>query len=206
MLIGTLEALRRYPVKSLRGEALESAEVTAGGVLGDRAQALFARNGARAGNAYRGKENDRLHLLAGAESALAVAAAAGAEIELRGGAQFFDCAPISLIVDAWLEELGAAVGYDVEWERFRPNFFVRAAAGVPLEPELVNAQLTLGEVRLQVRSPIERCVVVTYDPNGEPSDPRILRFLAQQRNAWMGIYCDVLEPGTARLGDALVLR
>ena len=76
---------------------------------------------------------------------------------------------------------------------------------IPLEQTLVGARLQVGTVRLRVRSPIERCITVTYHPLGESSDPRILRFLAAQRNAWMGIYCDVLEPGTAGLGDPLIL-
>jgi uncharacterized protein len=37
---GTIAALWRYPVKSMRGEELESAEVTERGLLGDRAYAL----------------------------------------------------------------------------------------------------------------------------------------------------------------------
>jgi MOSC domain-containing protein YiiM len=74
-----------------------------------------------------------------------------------------------------------------------------------LEQTLVGAQLQVGTARLGVRSPIERCVTVNYHPLGETSDPRILRFLSEQRNAWMGIYCDVLEPGTASVGDPLIL-
>jgi hypothetical protein len=107
-----------------------------------------------------------------------------------------------------LRELDAHVGYNVEWERFRPNFFVRSEAGaepIPLEQTLVGARLQVGTVRLRVRSPIERCVTVNYHPRGETSDPQILRFLVEQRSAWMGIYCDVLEPGIANVGDPLIL-
>ncbi len=38
--IGTVAALWRYPVKSMMGEELNSAEVTERGLLGDRAYAL----------------------------------------------------------------------------------------------------------------------------------------------------------------------
>jgi uncharacterized protein YcbX len=98
------------------------------------------------------------------------------------------------------------VGYDVEWERFRPNFFVRASdAFAKTESELADASLALGSVKLRVRCPIGRCVAVTYHPHAASIDPRILEFIARERNAWMGVYCDVLEPGTARVGDALML-
>ena len=48
-------------------------------------------------------------------------------MDVRRGERFFDDAPLSIIVDRWLDELRANLGYAVEWERFRPNFFVRAA-------------------------------------------------------------------------------
>ncbi len=206
MFIGTLDALRRYPVKSLRGEAIDWVEVSPTGIPGDRASALIVRSGsARIGKTYRGKEHDRLHLLTDTEAATAQAAQRAVEVELHRSDHFFDDAPISLLVDRWLDDVSRHVGYRVEWERFRPNGFVRAAAEFSqAESDLVDTQLQLGTVRLRVRSPIERCVTVTYHPRGDPSDPRILRFLAQRRNTWMGIYCDVLEPGSARVGDPLL--
>jgi uncharacterized protein YcbX len=207
MLIGRLEGVRRYPIKSLRGEILDSTSVAIDGIPGDRGTALFALGDhARAGKPYRGKEHDGLHLLDDVPEARAAAAARGVGVEEREGRHFFDDASVSLIVDRWLDELSEHLGYRVEWERFRPNFFVRAAEDFAQnERELTDAQLRLGSVGLRVRSPIERCVAVTYHPQGAPSDPRILRFLAQQRDALLGIYCDVVEPGTARLGDALAL-
>ena len=39
-VIGSIVSLRRYPVKSMMGEELNAAEVTKGGLLGDRAYAL----------------------------------------------------------------------------------------------------------------------------------------------------------------------
>jgi uncharacterized protein len=206
MVIGTIDAVRRYPVKSLRGESLQCARVGAGGLVGDRASALFVTAGdARVGKAYRGKEHDRLHLIADKDAALGAAAARGVTAQMRDGDHFFDDAPVSILVDRWLEELRDHVAYPVEWERFRPNFYVRATPEFSQdEMELQGAKLKLGSVRLLVRCPIERCVTVTYHPRGGHSDPRILRFLAQRRNAWMGIYCDVLEPGEASVGDLLI--
>ena len=39
-MVGTVSELRRYPVKSMLGEELQRAPVTAKGVVGDRAYAL----------------------------------------------------------------------------------------------------------------------------------------------------------------------
>jgi uncharacterized protein len=100
--------------------------------------------------------------------------------------------------------LSAHVGYDVEPIRFRPNLFVRACADFSAgETALQGRTLRVGSVVLSVRYPIERCVVPTYDPAGGASDPRILRFVAQQRETWMGIYCDVAQPGVVRVGDSV---
>jgi len=204
MQIGTLRAIRRYPVKSLRGEVLDACSVFATGLEGDRGSALIATSGPRAGKAYRGKEDDRLHRLDRAEEALALAP--GIELAQSDDGGFFDDAPISLIVDRWLDGVSSFVGYRVEFERFRPNFFVEAAPGIALdEAALTGRELRLGEVTLRVRYPIERCVVPTYDLQGGSADPRILRYVAQARSNWMGIYCDVPRAGIARTGDSLEL-
>lgn len=208
MVVGRVEALRRYPVKSLRGEPLDSVRIDADGIPGDRAAALMVTAGhARAGKTYRGKENDQLHLQPDSEAAVADAAARGVAVELRRGEHFFDDAAVSIIVDRWLEPLSEHLGYPVEWERFRPNLFVRAASDfTQSESELIDAELQIGSTILRVRTPIERCVTTTYHPHGKPSDPRILRFIAQERNTWMGIYCDVVESGTVSAGDPVILR
>jgi uncharacterized protein YcbX len=203
--IGTVDAVRRYPIKSLRSESPDFVQVDATGIRGDRTSAFIVRSGhVRVGKTYRGKENDRLHVSSDVRTGRESAAACGVDVELRLGSRFFDDAPISLLVDRWLDDLNRHIGYHVEWERFRPNFFVRADDGfAQMENDLIGAQLQLGSVRLHVRSPIERCVTTTYHPEGSASDPRILRFLAQERAALMGVYCDVIEPGVARAGDTL---
>jgi uncharacterized protein YcbX len=206
MLVGRLDAIWRYRTKSLHFEALDAADVDSDGIRGDRTRALVVTAGhARLGKTYRGGENDRLHLATDVDSARALAAQRGVQTEERDGERFFDAAPISILVDRWLEGLNAHLGYAVEPSRFRPNLLVRAADGFSmLEDDIVGWELSLGAVRLRVRKPIERCVVTTYDPDGGASDPRILRYVAQQRKTWMGIYCDVVATGIVRLGDELL--
>ncbi len=179
MLLGTLASIRRYPVKSMRGESLDSVAVDERGIPGDRARQLVVESGhARLGRAYRGKENQRLHL----------------------------DAALSLLVDRWLDALNAHVGYAVEAERFRSNFVVSAAPGFTLsESDLTDRALRVGEVLVRVSKPIERCVAVTYHPERDEPDPRILRYVAQERDAVMGVYCEVLRAGTARSGDSVRL-
>jgi uncharacterized protein len=205
MLVGALERIFRFPTKSQRWERLERVAVGADGLDGDRVSALVVRSGhAREGKTYRGKENDRLHLTERPDAAADLAAQRGVDVEVRRGERFFDAAPVSILLDRWLNGLNAHVGYAVEPIRFRPNFFVRSVPSFALEEEeMTGWDLALGAARLRVRCPIERCVVTTYDPDGGVSDAQILRYVAQARKTFMGIYCDVLEPGVVRAGDSL---
>lgn len=207
MLLGNVDALRRYPVKSLAGELLESVEIGENGIPGDRSRRLVVENGhARVGRAYRGKENDRLHLERDVDCAIALARERGVGVSVENGRGYFDAAPISLIFDVWLRALREHVGFEVEVARFRPNLEATAVDGFTLlEDDLVGATLDVGSVRLRVIKPIERCVVPTYDLHGGDAEPRVLRFLAQERAATMGVYCEVLRAGTARRGDSVRL-
>ncbi|MDE2481284.1 MAG: MOSC domain-containing protein [bacterium] len=208
MEIGTLARIWRYPVKSLRGEALYDVAIDADGLEGDRTRALLVRDGhSRLGKPYRGKEDERLHLTGDVRAALASARERGVALDLDDEEpRYFDDAPVSLIVDRWLEGVSAHVGYAVEPERFRPNLFATAPPEMRLhEADLTGREIALGEVRMRVRYPIKRCVTTTYDQRTGESDPEILRYVAQARESWMGIYCDVLRAGTVRIGDALAL-
>ncbi len=209
MELGTLTAIRRYPVKSLRGEPLQEVAVLPAGLEGDRRRAMIVREGhARIGKAYRGKENDRLHLTSDAAVGIERARERGVEVELatREDEPFFDDAPVSIIVDKWLRGLSAYVGYDVGFERFRPNFFVEGREGFSLTEEaMTGRELALGEVLMRVRYPIERCVVTTYDQQTGESDNEILNYVVRERSTWMGIYCDVLRAGIVRIGDSFSL-
>jgi uncharacterized protein YcbX len=209
MELGTLSAIRRYPVKSLRGESLEEVAVLPQGLEGDRLRAMIVRDGhARVGKPYRGKENDRLHLSGDSATGVERAHERGVEVEIeeRVAEPFVDDAPVSIIVDKWLRGLSAYVGYDVGFERFRPNFFVKSRDGFSLTEEaMTGRELALGDVLLRVRYPIERCVVTTYDQSGGESDPEILSYVVRERSAWMGVYCDVLRAGIVRIGDSFSL-
>jgi uncharacterized protein YcbX len=207
MHLGTLRGLYRYPVKSLRGETLHEAYVDASGLEGDRERALIAGEGQpREGRPYRGKDDQHLHTFSAPGDAIDHAISADLSLSEPNDERFFDDSPVSLIVDRWLDGVSSFVDYRVEYQRFRPNFFVESAGGEVLdEAALTGRELQLGDVTLRVRYPIERCVVITYDADGENTDPRILRYIAQARSAWMGIYCDVPRAGIVRIGDSLSL-
>lgn len=209
-LVGELGAMWYYPVKSLAGRALTQTLLEADGIPGDRANALFVRSGhARVGKAYRGKEHNRLHTLAAASEASALARCEGVELELHGeaGMRYFDDAPVSLLFDLWIAELEQALALPLDPRRWRPNLYARACAHFRLhEPDLIGRTIELGGAVLRVRDTIRRCVTTTYDVETGESNADVLRYVAQQRDNVMGVYCEVELAGTVRVGDVLRLR
>jgi uncharacterized protein YcbX len=207
-LLGHVAAIHRYPVKSLAGEELDQVAIEESGIPGDRAAALFVTSGhARAGQTYRGKEHNLLHLRSDPGDAIALAEANSVTVELRRGTHYFDLAPISLLFDRWVDEVSAGVGRPLDFRRWRPNLFVRAAADFRLsESDLDGALIEAGAALLRVRQSNKRCVTPNYDVETGEADPAVLRYVAQQRDSVLGVYCDVELAGIVRAGDALRLR
>jgi MOSC domain-containing protein len=203
--IGTLSYIWRYPVKSLRGEALQSVHVGTEGLEGDRRRALVmtTEGHARTGKPYRGKEHNLLHLQCDAETAGSLVARRGLRVEVRDDGPFFDDQPVSVLLDCWLRELEAIVGMALDPQRFRPNLYVESSHRTAGEAEFVGATIDAGGVSLRVVSPIERCVTTTYDQVTGESNPAVLRALANHRDTLMGVYCTVERTGLLKVGDAV---
>ena len=209
-MIGILENIWRYPVKSLAAQPVTLTRVESDGIPGDRARALIVQSGhARAGKPYRGKEHNLLHTTGDPAAAIALGAERGVVLATPAhpDAHYFDDAPISLVFDCWIAEVEKALEMPLNPLRWRPNFYARAAADFVLrEQDLVGKTIELGEIVLRVRDTIGRCVTTTYDiETGERNDD-VLLYVAQQRANTMGVYCDVELAGTVRTGDPLRLR
>ena len=180
-LLGHVAAIHRYPVKSLAGEELDHVAIEEGGIPGDRAAALFVTSGhARAGQTYRGKEHNLLHLTSDPREAIALAEANSVKVELRRGTHYFDAAPISLLFDRWVDEVSAAIGRELDFRRWRPNLFARAAADFQLsESDLDGELIEAGTAVLRVSKSDKRCVTPNYDVETGEADPAVLRYVAQ---------------------------
>jgi len=204
--LATLANIWRYPVKSLKAQALERADVGERGLAGDRAGALFLAtpDRARSGKTFRGKEHRLLHTVSEPGDAVALVEADGFQLQARGGGPYFDAQPVSLIFDRWIAELERVLGMPLDPRRYRPNLFAHALEpAFPGESELVGAVLQIGGVRLRVVSPIDRCVTTTYDVETGESAPAVLRAVAEHRDNVMGVYCAVEVPGSLAAGDTV---
>jgi uncharacterized protein YcbX len=172
--IGQVEAIFRYPVKSMAGERLEAAHLGWHGLDGDRRLA-FRRVDDRSGfpwltasklpdlllfTPHRG-EDDAVgelptHVRTPAGEELPVfgdelAADAGRRhgaplqmMQLRHG--IFDDASISVIAADTVREIGRLAGRNLDVRRFRPNVVVRLRRSIPFqEDEWVGGVLVFGE-------------------------------------------------------------
>jgi uncharacterized protein len=203
--------LWRYPVKSLGGERLDRAEVSANGIAGDRI--VHVRNGR--GRVVTSRNHPRLlglhaslgadgeplidgHPWNAAESAAAVRAAAGPDATLARyeGPERFDVLPLLIATDGAIAALG------VDGRRLRPNIVVAGVPGV-LEQQWPGRRLRIGQVVIALEKLRGRCVMTTYDPDTQVQDLSVLQRIVDDFDGEMALDSDVLTGGTITLGDAV---
>ncbi|WP_327312084.1 MOSC domain-containing protein [Streptomyces sp. NBC_01235] len=125
---------------------------------------------------------------------------------------FFDFGRVHLVTTSSLARLRAVYpGGDFDPRRFRPNLVVDTGEGPGfVEDTWVDRHVRVGEALFRVVLPTPRCVVPTLGHDELGPDPGIMRAVAREhripvfdlgRLACFGVYLDVLEPGTVRLGD-----
>ena len=172
--IGHVEAIFRYPVKSMGGERLEEANLGWYGLKGDRRLA-FRRMDDRSGMPWltasklpdlllfaphrredgaqgdlpthiRTPDGEELPVF-GEDLAAEVGRRYGAPVQmmqLRNG--IFDEASISVIASDTMCEIGRLAGRSLDIRRFRPNVVVRLLRSVPFqEDEWLGGVLSFGE-------------------------------------------------------------
>lgn len=231
-VVGRVEELWRYPVKSMAGERLEHAEVSWHGLAGDRRWAFVRPGLQRSGfpwltireqadlarhfptlidpaqpdaspTVVRRPDGSTFDV---ADPALADALGDGVRV-IKQDRGAFDASPLSLITTGSVAGLEALVGAALDIRRFRPNLVIETTGREPFaEDGWVGAILRIGEVRLRVDRRDPRCVVVNVDPETTQRDPAALRAIARQRDACLGVYGATVQPGRIAVGDAVVLE
>jgi uncharacterized protein YcbX len=230
--VGRVRELWRYPVKSMAGEALPTADVSWHGLAGDRRWAFIRDGQVRSGfpwltirelprmGHYRpsftdpGRPDD---------SATAVETPAGAQLdvadpalaaELGSGVRLikldrgvFDVLPLSLITTRSIAAVDALVPTTLDVRRFRPNLLIDAHADEPFpEDAWVGRVLRIGRLRMRVDERDQRCVMVNIDPDSSVRDPAVLRTIARQRQSCLGVYGTTATPGAVSVGDPVILE
>jgi uncharacterized protein YcbX len=162
--------------------------------------------GARATTANYGGRPIHGRLVGGAH-AEAVSAHLGRPVQLlaRGaGERLADDAPVTLMSRASLAALAPALdGAVPDARRFRMTIAIDGV-GAWEEHGWPGREIAAGEALLRGLAPVPRCVVTTRDPDDGRTDLPVLAALAElrgKRGVRFGIWCDVLRPGTVRVGD-----
>ena len=230
-VLGKVARLFRYPVKSMGSEELHSVEVEWHGFKGDRRWAFVQAGKERSGfpwltirerpqmwhyQPYHVDPNDveksvtmvrtpSGHELDVVDPALAVELAEGARV-IKDGRGIFDTMPLSLITLQTISALGASVGYDFDPRRFRPNLVIDSIEGGDA-PEMswIGDTLEIGSMRMRVDKRDKRCVLINVDPESTEKDPQVLRTVAQERDACLGVYGSVVQVGTVKVGDTVTV-
>lgn len=207
-----VEQLWRYPVKTLAGERLETAELTANGIPGDRIVHVRGPEGVRTSR--------RQHRLLGLHGTLdpsgrplvdghpwdspevlaLVRAAAGDDAELAAfdGLARFDILPLLVATDGAV----AAFGRDVR--RLRPNIVIGGVAGLA-EREWAGAELHVGDAVIWLDSLRARCPMTTVDPDTLERDPEVLKDIGRRFRGRIALNADVLRAGVVNVGDPVAL-
>jgi uncharacterized protein YcbX len=231
--VGRVAAVWRYPVKSMLGESLSALDVNQRGVMADREFAIRDPDGkfGSGKNTRRFRRIDRLFAfrarlegetpvirfpdgttMSGADPAVheVLSAALGKQVTLAREAAIshFDQGPVHLVTSTSLEWLRSRLPDSaIDLRRFRPNIVIDAFGPTgPVEQSWIGSSLVFGaRVRLRIRERTERCVMVTNQQEELPSEPEILRDLAQVNDTCFGVYAEVLDPGEIRLADEVTI-
>ncbi|TDB75100.1 MOSC domain-containing protein [Micromonospora sp. KC723] len=234
-VLGTIERIWRYPIKSTGGELLNEAAVDARGLVGDR---LYAVRDAE-GKFGSGKNTRRFRRMSGLlqiRSRYAGGAATevpelldpdgepvpdptsyvrhylgrdDVEVAREGAISHFDQLPLSVLTTATLDWVRAAVpGVPVDERRFRPNLLVRTPPGTPafVEDAWFGSTARIGDdLRIRFERSSERCVMTNEAQQDLPHSPLILRAIAQAHDMRLDALATVTQPGRVRLGDTVEL-
>jgi uncharacterized protein len=130
-------------------------------------------------------------------------------LEVTGGIRAQDTYPVSLLSQASADEVGRRGGIEDGFDarRFRPTILMDGL-GPHQEDEWVGRPVRAGEALLSVVKLDPRCALTTRNPETGERDADTLRWLTEYRrfddgDVYCGLYADVIEPGTVRVGDTV---
>ncbi|GAA1269876.1 MOSC domain-containing protein [Kitasatospora nipponensis] len=233
-IVGVVERVWRYPVKSTGGERLTEVAVDARGLAGDRLYAVrdgegrfgsgkntrrfrrmdgLLRLGSRLGRRLDGPDLlDPLGRPVPDPTAFLRAYLQREDVELarEDAISHFDQLPVSLLTTATLDWVREAVPTAlVDERRFRPNILLRTPPGTPpfVEDHWFGREGVLRSgARLGFVRASERCVMTSTAQPGLPHAPEILRVLAREHDNRLDALATVTGPGLLRVGDRLRLH
>lgn len=234
MLIGEIQDIYRYPVKSFAGEKLEDCILEKYGMLGDRFAAFYdetkkdwekyvtARKIPNLLNYKAAYQDGEIRVTAPDGQRYGWDAQLLEEIQSQTNTRLtmsalkephpelpqllsVDEASILIITDSSLGKLQKTWGKELDERRFRANFVVKVNDAFMTEADWLGRTLQIGDVLLQADSFCQRCVLITMDPDTQVKDPSLLRKVNEAFDLHFGIYASVVKTGTIKKGDKVLL-
>jgi uncharacterized protein YcbX len=139
--------------------------------------------------------------------------------------------PLTIITTGSLDLLARKLGHPVDSRRFRANFLIDTGRGTEtddaagadshteddrhteddwhIEDHWQGRELRLGDARVRVLGPVDRCAVIDFDADSGASGSRLLKTLAGYRlregDIDFGMYAEVIEPAVVNHGDSVTV-
>ena len=208
-----VNAIWRYPVKSMAGERVSVADMTATGLAGDRVVQVYDRHG-RIVTARRFPRLLQLHATLGPDGVPLVdglpwhsddvgrrveaAVTPGARLARFDGLERFDVLPLLVCTD------GAVTMFGRDVRRLRPNIVIEGVEGAG-ERQWAGAILRFPHAEVGVADLRGRCVMTTYDPDTTEQDPDVLRDIVRRFGGRLCLNAAVTRAGTIEEGDVVEL-
>lgn len=210
-----VQKLYRYPVKSLKGQELREADVTEGGIEGDREIVIISLS---QGRIVTARTHPQLLALQGSFDSRTrtvnvngipwyspvatrlIHEVVGADCELVSlpGPERFDVLPLLVATDGAIRKFGE------DARRLRPNIIVGGTSTAE-ERSWPGKRIKIGSIVIDAAQLRARCVMTTYDPDTQTQNINILRKIVKDFEGKMALDCSVIKPGRICLGDEVEL-
>lgn len=219
-----LVTIRRYPVKSMGGEAVHEAVVTRRGLAGDRWFAVTDDEGhfASGKRTRRFRRHDEVFGFDAATTAEGVEVRCGerrwrvgdprldAELSAAMGRRMTvtpedgvphqDAGALSLVGTATLRWCAEELAVDADPRRLRVNLVVETDEPF-VEESWCGSRVDIGTAALRVVALTQRCRMIDIAQDGQWPAHRWLKPLAQRRGMNLGVYAEVVSTGVIGVGD-----
>ncbi len=204
----------RYPVKSMAGEQLQSARLTAAGMDGDRLVQVRNAHGRTITSrthpgllGHRGTLDGQGNPLvdglpwtdASVLETVRQIAGPGARLVRDDSLDRFDILPLLVATD------GSIAAFGRDSRRLRPNIIVGGVSGME-EREWPGGELVIGDVVIAIQDLRARCIMTTFDPDSLVHDPNVLRDIVKRFDGKLALNCDVIRGGRIEVNQPVEIR
>lgn len=208
-----VQEIWRYPVKSMAGERLQSARLTALGIDGDRiVQVQDAQGRTLTSRTHPGLlgfhatlDHSGHPLIDGLPwndpavlSRVRKIAGPGTRLVHDEGPDRFDILPLLVATDGAIAEFGR------DGRRLRPNIVIGGVNGLE-ERTWEGGQLHIGDVVIRIQDLRGRCIMTTFDPDTLAHDPNVLRDIVKRFGGKLALNCEVEKRGEIRVNQEVQL-